>query len=131
MTDGAGAIVLVAYGDIIINSVVVSNGRSNTSIAPTNGGNADYNNYNGNGSDGNGGDGGTGGCGGGAVTMIYVGKCETAGTISINGGSGGGYAKDGANAYDNAGILMIYGGVGGKGESESTGNIIKKQVLLS
>lgn len=130
MTNGAGAIVLIAFGKIIINGKIVSTGRSNTSVRPKNGGNAQaYYDEMGNfyGAGGWGGDGGTGGCGGGAVTLIYGGALINNGQISVNGGNGGGSASSGSNATLNGNTY--YGGVGGRGNNGSAGNIVERKVI--
>ncbi len=130
MTDGAGAIILIAYGKIIINGRMISTGKSNTSVRAKNGGNAQaYYDEMGNfyGAGGWGGDGGTGGCGGGAITLIYGSELIKKGTIALNGGSGGGTGGNGSNATLEG--LTYYGGTGGSGANGSNGNIVERKVM--
>ena len=130
MTDGAGAIILIAYGKIIINGRIISTGKSNTSVRAKSGGNAQaYYDEMGNfyGAGGWGGDGGTGGCGGGAVTLIYGGGLIKNGTITLNGGSGGGTGGSGSNATMEG--YTYYGGTGGSGANGSSGDIVERKAM--
>lgn len=111
---GGGTVVIIAKGNITINSggSITANGTNGA----VGGRGADATSYN-----GGGGGGGQGGGGGGVVVLAYGGTYTNAGGITVNGGTGGTRGNGGNGTQDP-------GDPGVSGSNGSVGTIITAQV---
>ena len=129
--NGAGAIVLIAGGNVTINGTIISTG-TNSTICGGNGSNGSTGSWGGSTYSELGGDGGmsgTGGDGGGALTVIYRGVYKNNGTINLSGGASAGNGTSGTQFYSST-KWWAAGGSGGTSGAGGSGNIITKQVTI-
>lgn len=130
-TKGAGTITLIAYGNVIINGKIISNGERATNPGSTGSSAGGAGGGARSAWGGSGGSSGTGGDGGGAVTIIYGDLYQKNGEIQLNGGASAGSAGSGSS-YSSRGYYgySSNGGSGGSSGAGGNGNVVTRQVPM-